>query len=173
MTQAAYGWVKGEPLRYIAGHYSRPSAEERFWGQVAKGDGCWEWTGTDRGRGYGRIYANGRTIGTHRFSYELHHGPIPAGMFVCHSCDNPRCVRPDHLFLGAPAENSADMVAKGRQNSPVGERHGGSKLKAEDVRQIRRLVDERAVTQREIGERFGVSQSLVAQIAARKVWAWL
>jgi len=101
-------------------HRARPGrlapAEERFWRQVQKDvDGCWLWTGRPV-QGYGRFRpsSRGTKIGAHRYSWELHVGPIPDGLDVCHRCDVPLCIRPDHLFLGTHADNMADMVAKGR-----------------------------------------------------------
>lgn len=96
---------------------------ERFWAQVNKTDTCWLWTGRmNPVRGYGRCYYRKRDIDTHRIAWELTYGPIPDGLVVCHRCDNPPCVNPDHLFLGTQADNVADKVAKNRQAK--GETHG-------------------------------------------------
>lgn len=88
----------------------------RFWAKVEKGDGCWNWTAANV-RGYGRISINNRMFRAHRVSYEMHRGPIPEGLEICHRCDNPRCVRPDHLFVGTRSDNIRDRVAKGLHGS--------------------------------------------------------
>lgn len=91
-------------------------AEVRFWRRVDKTDDCWLWTGGSNGLGYGVFgIATGQTMGAHRYSWQIVFGPIPDGMFVCHQCDTPACVRPDHLFLGTHEDNMVDMVSKGRQ----------------------------------------------------------
>ena len=93
------------------------SLEERFWAKVTKGDGCWEWNArTKPGKWpYGLLrLRRGKDVRAHRFSYELNVGPIPPGMMVCHKCDNPKCVRPDHLFVGTCKDNMQDCLSKGR-----------------------------------------------------------
>ena len=92
---------------------------ERFFEKVTKTNGCWIWTAcTHHQWGYGHFGVGGKTLAAHRVSWELHFGPIPDGLLVCHRCDNPPCVNPDHLFLGTNADNAADRVAKGRSVYP-------------------------------------------------------
>jgi hypothetical protein len=119
--------------------------------------------------GYGLAhYDRGKKTTAHRVAWAIHTGELPpSDLQVCHRCDNPPCVNPDHLFLGTRAENMADMVAKGR--SARGERAWMSPLTEADVLEIVRLSDT-DLSQREIGERFGITQSSVAQIVHGKSW---
>lgn len=91
----------------------------RLWARVTKSDGCWEFRGPANNCGYGVIYhrTNERYL-AHRVSYILAFGAIPEGMYVCHHCDNRKCVRPDHFFLGTHADNQRDKVSKGRHRHP-------------------------------------------------------
>lgn len=98
----------------LTGKFPQGAAEERFWRYVDKAGECWTWTGGRTIDGYGNFRADGAGISAHRFSYQLHNGAIPEGLFICHQCDNPPCVRPDHLFLGTPLDNVRDMYGKGR-----------------------------------------------------------
>jgi len=91
-----------------------PDLIDAFWDRVIKGDGCWEWQGPRLPRGYGQFIRNRNRWYAHRFSYTVSHGDIPTGYVVMHVCDNPPCVRPDHLRVGTQAENREDCAAKGR-----------------------------------------------------------
>ncbi len=92
-----------------------------FWKRVRKAEGCWEWQGAKSPSGYGNLTAAGRTWRAHRFAWIISNGPIPPGLYVLHSCDNPCCVRPDHLTIGDGKENMAQAKARSRLAS--GERH--------------------------------------------------
>jgi len=109
----------------------------RLWRRVDKSNDCWEWQGTHDASGYGRIQIGRTPTLTHRVSWELEHGPIPPGRQVLHHCDNRKCVRPAHLFLGDNAANVADRVRKGRSGAAKGERNAKAKLTAFQVAEIR------------------------------------
>lgn len=171
------GIVRGQPRRFIAGHQNRvrvyPSAEERFWAKVDKRgpDDCWEWTASCHDYGYGQFWTGEERISAHRFSYVLVHGEIADGAFICHTCDNPPCCNPAHLFAGQPKDNTKDMMEKGRHRPApsIGESNPSAKLVASDVIEIRGLIEAHVPT-RQIAERFGVSTALIRSIGKRRVW---
>lgn len=149
----------------------------RFWKRVSKGPGCWLWLGAKGKFGYGVIAKStyGQDL-AHRYSYEIEKGRIPKDLCVLHSCDNPPCVNPDHLWIGTLADNNADMVRKGRQvTNPLlirGSLQGLSRLTEDKVREIRTLRTQ-GKRDREIGNKFGIAHSTVSLICLRKTWAWL
>lgn len=140
--------------------------------------GCWLWTASTTHNGYGQL-ALPRAPGVkhqvtraHRVSWELHRGPIPAGMDVLHHCDVRRCVNPDHLFLGTNVDNQADMDAKGRRSEPPhvrGEANNKAVLTEAEVLAIRSAEG----TLESIGARYGIGKSHVSQIKRRELWAHL
>lgn len=139
---------------------------------VDRQSGCWVWTGPrfEKRGGYGCFTmrpANIRLKRAHRLAWELFRGPIPAGASVLHSCDNPPCVNPEHLFLGGPAANMADKVAKGRQNR--GERHGRRKLTEAEAIIVRN--DPRPYSQ--IAATFGVSMATISDVKRARSWRHL
>ena len=158
------------------------SAEDvarRFWPKVDKRgpDDCWNWTGAKWNFGHGAFSLvttrnSEKQTGAHRVSYQLAFGPIPEGMLVCHSCDNPSCVNPRHLFVGSNLDNMRDMVAKGR--GARGEELPQTKLCAED---IRRILDIFRVGPNpgnsKLAAYFGVTQATISRIKLGKSWAHL
>lgn len=128
--------------------------------------GCWIWTAGTRPNGKGVPYPrhhcdNGKSIGAHRFSYALVNGAIPDGAYVCHKCDTPLCVNPDHLFIGTHDDNMRDMVQKGRSYTGRGENKKGlAKLTDQQAEQIRTMK----APQSAIAKLFGVSQKTISRI---------
>lgn len=146
---------------------SQESAVARFFSKVHKPSdeaGCWLWLGCKTTKGYGQLYKSGRMIRAHAFSYELHYGKVGNGMMVLHSCDNPSCVNPGHLFVGDQQSNMDDMVRKGR--SPVGEKNVKAKLTAGQVIQIRN--DTRSASK--VASEFGVSECTIYVIRGKRSW---
>jgi hypothetical protein len=149
--------------------------EQRFWSKVNKTDGCWLWTGADNGFGYGVIgEAFGkrkRIVYAHRYSYELHHGPIAPGLYVCHRCDVKRCVNPAHLFQGTAADNIHDMISKGRRRSydRHGERNPRALMTVATVRQFRALRAE-GWTLARLAQQFGIGTTQASRIARGEQW---
>lgn len=156
----------------------RPLAE-RFWEKVQKGEGCWLWTGCLDRRGYGQIARGGKHGGhmkAHRAAFTLTNGPIPGGGHILHRCDNPACVRPDHLFLGTHADNMQDMWAKGRGRCDAagrrGSMNGNHRLTETQASEIQRR-HRRGEPSRKLGAEFGVSKTLVLMISKGTDWQHL
>lgn len=129
--------------------------------------GCWNWVAYKDKNGYGNFQYLGKSWKAHRISYELYRSKVPDGSLVCHSCDNPSCVNPAHLFLGTPMDNMKDKVTKGRMrgNWIPGKSHG-TKLTELQVLQIRADTRSRPT----IAKEYGVSRPLVSLIQRRKIW---
>jgi hypothetical protein len=162
---------------------------ERFWSKVDKNGPipahrpelgpCWVWTGT-KAKGYGRI-GNGDPDNPrqlcHRLSWEIHNGPIPDGLLVCHSCDNPPCVNPAHFFLGTNADNAADRATKGRnakgnQRPELlvrGEQHRNAKLTEAQVREMITRYNS-GECRVDLARFYGISRNHLWRIARRKGW---
>jgi hypothetical protein len=188
-----------EPCRGAA---QRVPLDQRFWQNVARGaaDECWPWVGTLNAQGYGVIKRPGGRSGmarANRVSWELHNGPIPERMYVCHHCDNPACVNPAHLFLGTHAENMADAAQKGRRAAASrayraahpesiirgarhyltrtpglqrGELNRFSRLTEEQVREIRRRYAAGGILQRQLATIYGVTQTAISGVLRRRLW---
>lgn len=150
----------------------RQPIEERFWTKVQKTAGCWLWLGHFDKNGYGQLALPGRRGGTlqaHRFSWQLHNGPIPDGKCVLHKCDNPSCVNPKHLFLGTNYDNWHDMENKGRWKPggcPQGEKHPLAKLSDEQVKAIRLC----SLSGPELARRYGVRPQTIYAVRNRETW---
>lgn len=144
-----------------------------FWSRVdRRGPGeCWPWTGFRQPKGYGRLSWNGHGRAAHRLAWELTHGPIPDGLHACHTCDNPPCCNPTHLFLGTIADNNGDALAKGRRIVPLkrGSTNGQARLTEAQVGEIRSLRG--VVPQRALAARFGVSDATVCRAQTGVNWS--
>lgn len=144
------------------------SIETRFLDKYTTGhaSGCWEWMAYKDDYGYGYFRYNGKMVGAHRASWMLFKGKIPKGLFVCHKCDNPGCVYPEHLFIGTNQDNMDDKVRKNRQHRPVGEKNGRAKITKEIAERIKIMQG----SHQSIGDKYGLSQSVVSRIKSGEAW---
>lgn len=153
---------------------ARPEAD-RFWEKVDTSggeDACWLWTASLDGKGYGQFTRRDRSQArSHRIAWEFTHGPLTSDQVLCHTCDNPRCCNPAHLFIGTQADNIADMHKKKRWSptpSP-GSRNGNARYTEDQVREIRRLRAE-GMSRAEIAARFGVTVGSIKNILSKARW---
>ena len=140
----------------------------RFWDKVEKTDSCWLWTGYRNEKGYGIFRVIGGVERAHRFSYLLHYGEIPAGKMILHSCDNPSCVNPSHLYAGTETDNSRDREERTKPNRK-GSNNGRSKLTEEQVREVLSLK-KCGFSNVGLRKMFNVSYCAINDIVNRRKW---
>lgn len=140
----------------------------RFWSKVLNTSTCWLWVGSIGKNGYGIFSLRYKNVYAHRVAWVSMYGDIPEGMCVLHRCDNPRCCRPAHLFLGTHADNARDRERKGRRQAPAGENHYGVKLTEKDVEVIRQSLGRETVTT--LASRFHVSPSTISAVRSGRTW---
>lgn len=139
--------------------YSTLGPEDVFESRINKAGDCWLWTGTKNGYGYGIFLMPGeKAVRAHRYSYEFFKGPIPEGLIVMHTCDNPPCVNPAHLQLGTKADNNADTAIKRRHN--YGTKHWNGRLTEQDVIDIRMSFEKT----KDLAKQYGVNASHIWRI---------
>lgn len=161
---------------------------ERFWEKVDRGsdDACWNWTASLQGRGYGKFTTNGKEKNAHRWIYIKINGPVADGIEICHTCDNPKCVNPRHLFAGTKSDNMRDAAQKGRnamQRAPEkshfhgrkdiqcrGEKQGNSRLTTPDVLEIIGM-SENGISSTDIAKRFCISPGHARKVASGMAWS--
>jgi hypothetical protein len=151
--------------------YPKRSLVDRFWSKVQKTDTCWLWTGGKDSCGYGAIKdSDKKQMSAHRLSWEIHNGCTPAGL-VLHTCDNPACVNPLHLYVGTHEQNMRDKVLRDRTARNRGMRAGRACHLTETlVRAIRTRYVRGGISQAALGREFGVAQSTVMRIVHRSAW---
>ena len=147
------------------------SLKQRFLSKIKKTDTCWIWA-ANKWRGYGKIRINNINYRAHRVAYELFKGAIPKGKLVCHTCDNPSCCNPKHLFLGSQQENIRDMVKKGRQHCPnqLGSANSQALLNEQKVSDIKKLLLNKTFTIKQISDMYNTKYATIFDIKRLKTW---
>lgn len=148
--------------------------KERFLSKIiVQENGCWDWRGCLDKDGYGQFYLkrNGKemSIRPHRYSWIINNGSLSIGLVVCHSCDNPKCVNPKHLFSGTQKENIRDALIKGRMLGPRGSKQHCSILKEENIPEIRRL-SRKGISGNQIAKKFKVQRNVIYDILNKVTW---
>ena len=161
-------------LRFMRKHFVGVDAVtvERFWTKVRKGEGCWEWLAAKNRTGYGAFGGTRPAVElAHRYSYRITYGAFDDELCVCHRCDNPACVRPDHLFLGTKGDNNRDMFAKKRGVfcHRKAEEHQRAKLTNDDVQFIRRRIHE-GETISALAAKYGVTITAIWNMWNGRSW---
>lgn len=130
---------------------------------------CWNWIKSVRSSSnpYGQIRYQGKIWIASRLSWVHHRGPIPEGLCVLHKCDNPKCINPEHLYLGTNKDNTKDILDRGRRQDQRGERNPNRRLSTEDVEKIKAMLTDK-IRQKDIAAKFGVTQSCVSHINTRR-----
>ncbi len=144
---------------------------KRLLSNVKKTKTCWWWTGSINSSGYGGTHMNGKDMSAHRAFYELFKGPIPKGLFVCHTCDNRACVNPDHLWLGTNQDNVDDKMKKGR--GPHGKNNSQVKLTEKQVLEIRAKYVPYKYTMKRLAKEYGVTMTNIQAIIERRSWNFI
>lgn len=144
---------------------------DKFWSNVQKGnpDECWIWIGSPSGNGYGQLRFEGVTYRSNVLSYLINKGNIPARMYICHTCDNPICVNPNHLFVGTPSDNAKDRQQKGRGRPMDGENNSNNRFTKESIIQMRSMF-QKGYLCNEIAHIFDTNPEYVRNVVKRKVW---
>lgn len=134
---------------------------------------CWEWQANTSKSGYGKVTVKGITILAQRMAYYIHTGIDPIGSIILHTCDNRKCVNPNHLSIGTHKDNSRDMIIKGRGKEQFmnGEKHKNAKLTEDIVREIRRKHSEYGLKSGELALMYGICQPAMSRILSRKRWS--
>ncbi len=151
---------------------------ERFFNKVEKTDYCWNWIAGSRGKGYGAFKYKSKVIDAHRMSWLLHNGKIPNDLFVCHKCDNPSCVNPNHLFLGTHSDNMKDAYVKGRLNTdtirkPFSKNYipTNSTLKTKtDIDLVKKAIINRSTSLKQLAIQLNLSYQLIRDISCGRVY---